>query len=472
MTNPHIRRRAVGSVLAALFALSSTAIATSARAATLAFDGSTRLTGYTEGSVSVTYAYDGLGNLVKRCVHAVCKDIVVDDNEAFHSVVGESGGGTNRTYLEGPTGLAATGGITAELPLAGSLGTVHGYASTAGAVVGRSERNAFGAERAGFGSGQNIGQHGELSGKEDGIAWLRARAYSPKEGRFLQRDSFEGFSERPASLNRYSFVEGNPTNNTDPSGHFVPFVAAALVGTMLGGLVLPFTVPAGRWYGEQSLDPCLRDRLHNDADYKKSFYDDSEDAFALGNGLISTAGALAGGLARPPAIPVPRRATGRPSKRGPVDVSGPFPELDGWPRDLLRGLDGQQGNCFRCAVAVNERLGGNPTAGMPKGDFGWKDLSRKIGANPRDFQHDLSLNDVVRNIQSLGPGERGVVGIHGTGNNAYYAHYVNVAGGKNGAFVADGTRNTVGYLNGGGHNLLTAPPYASGASKYGFVKVP
>ena len=86
---------------------------------------------------------------------------------------------------------------------------------------------------------------------------------------------------------------------------------AALVGTMLGGLVLPFTVPAGRWYGEQSLDPCLRDRLRNDADYRKSFY---EDSIALGNGLVSTAGALAGGFARPPAglgAAIPRQPRGR-----------------------------------------------------------------------------------------------------------------------------------------------------------------
>lgn len=70
----------------------------------------------------------------------------------------------------------------------------------------------------------------------------------------------------------------------------------------------------------------------------------------------------------------------------------------------------------------------------------------------------------------LGPGGRGVVGIHGMVNNGYYAHYVNAAGGKNGPFLVDGTRNGIGYLNGSGHNILTAPPYASPDSTYGFIK--
>jgi len=53
-----------------------------------------------------------------------------------------------------------------------------------------------------------------------GMVYLRARHYSPNDGRFLTRDTWMGDYNRPLSLNRWGYVEGNPINSTDPSGHF------------------------------------------------------------------------------------------------------------------------------------------------------------------------------------------------------------------------------------------------------------
>src|SRR5690606_10954101 len=60
---------------------------------------------------------------------------------------------------------------------------------------------------------------GELQDPTSGLVYLRARHYHPVLGRFLQRDSFDGFGQRPQSLNRYSYTENNPVNLVDPSGH-------------------------------------------------------------------------------------------------------------------------------------------------------------------------------------------------------------------------------------------------------------
>ncbi len=53
-----------------------------------------------------------------------------------------------------------------------------------------------------------------------GLTYLRARYYSPLEGRFMSRDTWEGDARRPLSMNRWMYVEGNPVNLIDPSGKF------------------------------------------------------------------------------------------------------------------------------------------------------------------------------------------------------------------------------------------------------------
>lgn len=50
------------------------------------------------------------------------------------------------------------------------------------------------------------------------LVYLRARYYDPALGRFPNLDPVEGTMENPQSLNRYSYVQDNPVNLTDPSG--------------------------------------------------------------------------------------------------------------------------------------------------------------------------------------------------------------------------------------------------------------
>ena len=52
------------------------------------------------------------------------------------------------------------------------------------------------------------------------MIFLRSRYYSPLTGTFISRDSWQGDYNRPLSLNRWTYVNGNPVNYTDPSGLF------------------------------------------------------------------------------------------------------------------------------------------------------------------------------------------------------------------------------------------------------------
>ena len=55
---------------------------------------------------------------------------------------------------------------------------------------------------------------------DTGLDYLRARYYDSQGGTLLSEDSYPGEDTDPLSQNRYSYVQNNPVNYTDPSGHF------------------------------------------------------------------------------------------------------------------------------------------------------------------------------------------------------------------------------------------------------------
>ncbi len=52
-----------------------------------------------------------------------------------------------------------------------------------------------------------------------GLTYLRARYIDSGTGRFISRDTWAGNYNRPLSLNRWNYTEGNPVNFTDPTGY-------------------------------------------------------------------------------------------------------------------------------------------------------------------------------------------------------------------------------------------------------------
>ena len=60
---------------------------------------------------------------------------------------------------------------------------------------------------------------GEYVDSTTGLQYLRARWYDPKQGRFLNEDTYEGEFSNPLTMNLYAYVGNNPLRYTDPSGH-------------------------------------------------------------------------------------------------------------------------------------------------------------------------------------------------------------------------------------------------------------
>ena len=67
-------------------------------------------------------------------------------------------------------------------------------------------------------SGVSVYQYTGEARDVSGLTYLRARYLDSGVGRFVSRDSWNGDYNRPLSLNRWDYVEGNPANLTDPSG--------------------------------------------------------------------------------------------------------------------------------------------------------------------------------------------------------------------------------------------------------------
>ena len=88
-----------------------------------------------------------------------------------------------------------------------------------GQAVASSSYNLYGASKASTDTtGQPFAYNGEAR-DDTGLDYLRARYYDSQGGTFLTEDSYPGEDTDPLSQNLYSYVQNNPVNYTDPSGH-------------------------------------------------------------------------------------------------------------------------------------------------------------------------------------------------------------------------------------------------------------
>ncbi|WP_414284232.1 HNH/ENDO VII family nuclease [Streptococcus infantis] len=88
-----------------------------------------------------------------------------------------------------------------------------------GQAVASSSYNLYGARKTSTDTTGNPFAYNGESRDDTGLDYLRARYYDSQGGTFLTEDSYPGEVTDPLSQNRYSYVQNNPVNYTDPSGH-------------------------------------------------------------------------------------------------------------------------------------------------------------------------------------------------------------------------------------------------------------
>ena len=89
-----------------------------------------------------------------------------------------------------------------------------------GQAVASSSYHLYGARKASTDTTGNPFAYNGEARDDTGLDYLRARYYDSQGGTFLSEDSYPGEDTDPLSQNRYSYVQNNPVNYTDPSGHF------------------------------------------------------------------------------------------------------------------------------------------------------------------------------------------------------------------------------------------------------------
>lgn len=202
--------------------LTSTLTTERSYADTFRYDGAGRLrSAVSSDGAELLFQYDALGNLARVCAPDGCREVVVDDAISPARVVAERGpGGTDALFVYGSSRLLAVrrdGEV--RYALTDELGSVVALTNRGGAIVGRVSFDPYGRVRAQEGEASPIGFGGEYASPGGEWVWLRHRMYSTSEHRFAARDSYPGGTRSPASLNRYSYVEGDPLGHVDPSGH-------------------------------------------------------------------------------------------------------------------------------------------------------------------------------------------------------------------------------------------------------------
>ncbi len=183
-----------------------------------------KLTGYTDGAVSVALTYDGLGFAVQRVQGATTRDYVWNYALDLPSISVVRDGPTDLGYyVHTPQGvlLYAIAASNARVDYHfDELGNTLFLTNAAGTVTDSYAYAPFGELLASTGATENPftfgGAFGVMREASAGLYAMRARYYDALSGRFLSRDPIDAID--PRGVNPYQYANGNPLAYVDPRG--------------------------------------------------------------------------------------------------------------------------------------------------------------------------------------------------------------------------------------------------------------
>ncbi|MGB7341205.1 MAG: RHS repeat-associated core domain-containing protein, partial [Phototrophicaceae bacterium] len=221
------------------------------------YDTNNRLVTITTPDDATEYLYNGLDDRVAMIVNGERTNFIQDFNRpnTITLATQTDAGFTNYTYAVGYVAERDATGETGYY-LTDFLYSVIGYTDEAGQVLESYDYSSYGMPLFDGEMQADFSYANEWFDQTNGLLYLRARHYSPEQGRFISEDIYHGTTTDWLSQNQYHYAFNNPITYTDPSGLcpaglFKTFLvlaagffgAAGALGLVAAGS--PFLVAAG-----------------------------------------------------------------------------------------------------------------------------------------------------------------------------------------------------------------------------------
>jgi RHS repeat-associated protein len=182
------------------------------------------ITSTLDGSAVAGFAYDGMNNRLRQVDFTGATAITTtyaNDILGLSQVLIADDGTNQVVNLFGLDLILQDDGTGALALLADGLGSVR-LEMVGDAVQTNTTYSPYGKELALEGDSATVyGFTGEQEDGATGLLYLRARYYSSGLMTFVSRDPWAGDGMRPASLNGWSYAEGNPIQHADPTGKWI-----------------------------------------------------------------------------------------------------------------------------------------------------------------------------------------------------------------------------------------------------------
>lgn len=196
-------------------------------------DSAGNLTSYTENNKSHTATYNSQNELTKYDNSSYTYDangnrVSQNDVNYTYDTSGNLITDSNHEYIYGPNGL---------------IGYYHNDKFYTNIYNNRGDVTKILDESSDTVSSINYGDYGNITSKtgntdtpflyagqggavtdSNGLVYLKTRYYNPELMRFMNRDTVSGSITEPQSLNRYTYVQGNPLTYVDLTGQSRTFV--------------------------------------------------------------------------------------------------------------------------------------------------------------------------------------------------------------------------------------------------------
>jgi len=178
-----------------------------------------------DGTAEYVYYADGIR--VRSVTDGVVTNYLVDKNRAYAQVLEERDGSGSLTvsYVYGDALISQKRGGSVSYYHYDGLGSTRVLTDASANVTDTYIYEAFGELTDHIGNTENNYLFtGEQYDPNAGFYYLRARYYDLKSGRFVSADSFQGETDKPATLHKYLYAGNNPVMFFDPDGMYMTLI--------------------------------------------------------------------------------------------------------------------------------------------------------------------------------------------------------------------------------------------------------